>query len=312
MASGDIEWDISDAGHLFRYPSQWDPTSKTCGGYLEGKVTIPLEMIPQDEGDTSELFISVSPDYSSDDEEKMRRELGEQYLSIHPAILKVVRKKGGRRNGDAEPWPNSQHGIQEFSIRREDGKLLLYICNKTSGKDDHRNIPHSSLMFELKEESESISVKLGGGKDELMLVILLPKTDTRAKKGELNISSVLRSRLSEDVRDELTSKKLRGFFEKVDNRHTVRLVAKVSKGNMLLGSASSPGIPDTGHKSVGALNVSKASPLFSCDRGGTEVTMVSAFKNWHKSVIPTFYLKNRDGVRIAEDSDENVYLALPR
>ena len=170
MAIGVIEFDISGDGHLFRYPSQWDPKSKTCGGYLEGKVTIPMEMIPQDEGDISKLFISVSPDHSPDDEEQVRRELGEQYLSIHPAILKVVRKKGKKRNADAEPWPNSQHGIQEFSIRREDGKLLLYICNKTSDKDDHRKIPDNSLMFELKEESESVSVELGGGKDELMLV----------------------------------------------------------------------------------------------------------------------------------------------
>lgn len=166
-------------------------------------------------------------------------------------------------------------------------------------------------MFELKEESETVSVKLGGGKDELMLVILLPKTDARAKKGELNISSVLKERLS-GVCDEQTFKKLRGFFEKEDNQHTVRLVAKVFKDNMLLGCASSCGIPDTGHKSVGALNVSKASPLFSCDRGGTEVTMVSAYKNWHKSVIPTFYLKNRNGFKIAEDSTENVRLVQPK
>ena len=311
MASGDIEWDIGDDGHLFRYPSQWDPTSKTCGGYLKGKVTLPMEMIPQDEGDISELSISVSPDYSPDDQEKVRGELGEQYLSIHPAILKVVRKKDGRRNRAAEPMPNNQHGIQEFSIRREDGKLLMYICNKTSDKDDPRNIPDTSFMFELKVESETVSVKLGGGKDELMLVILLPKTDARAKTGELNVSSVLRSR-APGVCDELTFKKLRGFFEKADSRHTVRLVAKVFKDNKLLGSASSPGIPDTADKSVGALNVSKASPLFSCDRGGTEITMVSAYKNWQKSVIPTFYLKNRDGSKIAEDSAENRRLVQPK
>ena len=218
MTSGDIQWDIGDHGHLFRYPSQWDPTSKTCGGYLKGKVTIPLKMIPQVEGDTSELSISVGPDYSPDDQEKMRAELGEQYLSIHPAILKVVRKKDGRRNGEAEPWPNSQHGVQEFSIRRENGKLLLYICNKTSNKDDRRNIPDQSFMFGLKEENDTVAVNLGGGMDELMLIILLPKTDARDKKGELNISSVLRKRTPGGVCDELTFKKLRGFFEKADTQ----------------------------------------------------------------------------------------------
>ena len=312
MSSEDIEWDIDDHGHLYRYPSQWDPTSKTYGGYLKGKVTIPLEMIPQDEGDISELYILVSPDFSPEDQEKMREELGEQYLSIHPAILKVVRKKDGRRNGDAEPYPNSQHGVQEFFIRKEDGKLLLYIRNKTSDKDDQRNIPENSFMFELKKENDTVAVKLGGGKDELMLIILLPLTDVRDKKGELNISSVLRSRTSRGVCDELTFKKLRGFFEKADNRHTVRLVAKVFKENVLLGSASSPGILDTAHKSVGALNVSRAAPLFSCDMGGTEVIMVSEYKNWHKSVIPTFYLKSRDGSRIAEDSYENRRLVQPK
>ena len=217
MSSEDIEWDIDDHGHLYRYPSQWDPTSKTCGGDLKGKMTIPLEMIPQDEGDMSELYILVSPDFTPEDQEKMREELGEQYLSIHPAILKVVRKKDGRRNGDAEPYPNSQHGVQEFFIRKEDGKLLLYIRNKTSDKDDQRNIPENSFMFELKKENDTVAVKLGGGKDELMLIILLPLTDVRDKKGELNISSVLRSRTSRGVCDELTFKKLRGFFEKADN-----------------------------------------------------------------------------------------------
>ena len=118
MASGDIEWDIGDDGHLFRYPSQWDPTSKTCGGYLKGKVTLPMEMIPQDEGDISELSISVSPDYSPDDQEKVRGELGEQYLSIHPAILKVVRKKDGRRNRAAEPAKQPARNPRVFHPKR--------------------------------------------------------------------------------------------------------------------------------------------------------------------------------------------------
>ena len=91
MASGNIEWDIGDDGHLFKYPSQWGPTSNTCGGYLTGKLYLSKEVIPQVEGDARKLLISVAPDYWQDDEEMVRRELGERYLKIHPAIIKVVR-----------------------------------------------------------------------------------------------------------------------------------------------------------------------------------------------------------------------------
>ena len=106
------------------------------------------------------------------------------------------------RRGDAEPVPNSQHGVQEFSIRREDGKLLLFICNKTSGEDDHRNIPPEDFMFELSEENGNATVRLGDGKDELRLCILIPKIGD--KKDELNICSVLRSRVSGEMCEGVT------------------------------------------------------------------------------------------------------------
>ena len=163
-----------------------------------------------------------------------------------------------RRNGDAETFPNSQHGVQQFCLRREGGKLLLYICNKKSGKDDGRNIPDTDFMFELEEDDDTATVKLG--KDGLMLCILLSKTDVRDQRGELTTSSVLRSRTAGEACGEITLKKLRQFFEN-ENRHKVRLEIKVFEGSVLVGSATSPGILDKMDKKVGALNVSDLIPL---------------------------------------------------
>ena len=57
-------------------------------------------------------------------------------------------------------------------------------------------------------------------------------------------------------------------------------------------------ITDTGSKTVGALDVSDATPLLSCERGGRKVVMVSMFKDWDKSVRPVFCLTDREGNRI--------------
>ena len=304
MLNSDITWDIDDPGHLFKLPSQWGPTSNTCGGYLTGKLSLSSGVVPQVEGETRELFISTSPDYREDDQDMVRRELGDQFLDIHPAIIKVVRTTNSRRRGDMEPWPNKQHGVQEFYIRKEDGKLLLFICNKTSGEDDQRDIPDESFLFELKEVKGTTTVKLGGGKDELRLCILTPKIGD--KKGELNICSTLESRLSgKEVTGGEKFKKLRGIFDGCDNtfnRHKVRLMAEVFKDSLSLGSGFSRGIRNTADVNVGSIEVSKALPCYSSDRGGNEVIMVSEFKNWHKSAMPYFSLVDKDGLRIAEDA----------
>ena len=303
MFNSDITWDIDDPGHFFKHPSQWGPKSTTCGGYLTGKLSLSSDVIPQVEGKTRRLLISVTPDYREDDQEMVRRELGDRFLNIHPAIIKVVRTKEGGRRGDIEPWPNIQHGVQEFSIRKEDGKLLLSICNKTSGEDKDRDIPDEDFVFELKEVDGTVTVKLGDGKDELRLCILIPKIGN--KKGELNICSTLESRLSgEDVTGE-RFKKLSGIFDGVGNtfnRHKVRLMAEVLESDQLLGSGFSRGIQHTADISVGTIEVSEALPCFSSDKGGNKVIMVSEFKNWHKSAVPYFSLVNKDGLRIAEDA----------
>ena len=187
----------------------------------------------------------------------------------------------------AETFPNSQHGVQQFCLRREGGKLLLYICNKKSDKDNGRNIPDTDFI-----DTDFIDIS---------------KTDVRDQRGELTTSSVLRSRMTGEACGEITLKKLRQFFEN-ENRHRVRLEIKVFEGSVLVGSATSPGILDKMDKKVGALNVSDLippAPLYSCDKGGAKVIMVSAYKNWHKSVTPIFSLKDRNGSWIAEDSHEN-------
>ena len=303
MAIVDIEWDIGNHGHLFKYPSQWGPNSNTCGGYLIGKLSLSNEVIPQVEGDTRRLLISVAPDYGQEDQEMVREELGEHFLNIHPAIIKVVRTVNGTtsRRGGAEPVPNSQHGVQEISIRREGGKLLLYICNKTSGKDDHRNIPPEDFIFELTEENGAATVRLGDGKDALRLCILIPKIGD--KRGELNICSVLRSRVSGEMCEGVRFNKLRNIFDGAGNsfnRHKVRLMAEVFEDTRSLGSSFSCGIRHTADINVGTLELKEALPRFSCEMGGSKVLMVSEFKNWHKTAMPYFSLVDRDGLRLTE------------
>ena len=57
-------------------------------------------------------------------------------------------------------------------------------------------------------------------------------------------------------------------------------------------------ITNTGSKTVGALDVSDAIPLLSCERGNRKVVIVSMFKDWDKSVRLFFCLTDREGNRI--------------
>ena len=294
--------------HLFRYPSEWDPReglagqgkrSNTKGGYLEGKLELPPEVL----GEEVLVRLTTVPAYSPEDETRVRLEVGEEYLHIHPTVIGVIRKgRGMRRDKSKEPVPNIQHYRQEFLIKRENNQRLLKIKNQTSSKDDGRRpcIPLEDTMYELKED---LFLTLGRNARELNLVILIPKTEARSTEDDISIDKMLELRVpGSRARDKTAREKLKQLYvgKKAANLKRMRLKVEVisMKEDRLIATGVSEEVTDTGSKTVGALDVWDATPLMSCERGGRKVIMVSMFKDWDKSVKPFFCLTDRDGERI--------------
>ena len=91
------------SNHLFRYPSEWDPrqTGKTKGGYLEGSITLPNNLLG-----FMRMVLCTSPDCcvtKGFDKEILTKipHIGD----AHPTMIHVVRKSAGnRRIGHKEPY----------------------------------------------------------------------------------------------------------------------------------------------------------------------------------------------------------------
>ena len=314
MASRLPDVDITvEPHHLFRYPSEWDPRvdprgvkrNNTKGGYLEGSITLPVELRSK----TFLLRLSTVPDYTKEDEDNIEsllegysREEKREIMGIHPTIIAVIRKGHGmRRDKSKEPVPNKEHNPREFLVQRQNNdESILKICNIVSQKDEGRKqIFKEDIMFPLEEENGRLRLKLGRGNRELNLVVLIPKTEARCGEEDISMDQLLEQRLpGERYKSARTCLKENLFTgRRAYNLKKARIRVEVLSPNRseVLASGTSRGITDTGSKTVGALDIRDAHPLVSCERGGRKVIMVSEFKDWDKSVKPFFQLSDSEG-----------------
>jgi len=282
--------------HLFRYPSEWDPrqNGKTKGGYLEGKIILPKS------SRNLKLLISTHPEKRHNFKYAKDCESEEE---IHPTLIHVVRKgKGNRRYNEKEPVPNINHWQQEFEII--DRKV--YICNKTSEKDELRyqnendRILVKDEMFDINEE---MVLNIGKEAGELNMIILIPKTEKRANNNDVSLNKLLQSRTNNETALNALSETYTG--KNSVNLKKVRLKIDVFclESGVLLGSSLSCSISDTASKVHGAMDIHDATPLRSCADGGRKVVMIAEF-GLAKDVVPRFQLYDNSDRRLFEQEEQ--------
>jgi len=269
--------ELHTTSNLLRYVSEWDPREKahTKGGYIDGKIKIPNE--------PGKLRMTVQT-YPADDVPPI-------ISNIHPCLLHVVRIGKGKRDQDSEPVPTYYHWKQEFLI--ENG--IVKICNRTSNLDFDKNgkqrpVP---LIDDVTQLDSNGDIVLGRKKDQLNLIILQPKQQTRAKPNEATVTDVLRDRLCQNK--ELKIKNIQECENLFKGRENAKNLKKVrlkvdfyNEMDVHCGSAVSPQtIIDTGSKEIGSMDFYDATPHKSCVEGGRKVIMVSEY-NLDKNVAPIF------------------------
>ena len=160
-------------------------------------------------------------------------------------------------------------------------------------------IPPVDDMFPIGED---MIVHLGKDSTQLNLIILSPKTEKRASREEVSLSTILASRL--DNRREVLEEAL-AHYKNSTFQKQVKFKVEVFNvdSGRLLGSAISLPISDTASKAHGAMDMRDATPLVSCSRGGRKVVMVSEFP-LARDVHPRFQLYDRNGSRLKELEEE--------
>ena len=264
--------------HLFKYISEWNPEKKghTHGGYLEGEIELP-----EDRKDLK-IIISTHPVVTSD--------LPSELKEIHPALLHIVRKDKMRRRREREPIPNEQHWRQELNIINDE----VIIINRTSQLDQKRNIPNKDHLLQL---NGSRKLTLGGNRNEIKMVILVPKqTRNRTSTDDVTIQKVI----SERTKDEIATIRIQHKYEGQNNPNLRQVKLKVEcyaiRGkNPILSSISEP-ILDMGRAQYGPIEIQDANPLMSCEEGGRRIIILSAYDLSH-DVEPRYQLWNKEGLR---------------
>jgi len=282
---------INSTSNLLRYISEWDPRLKahTKGGYIDGEIKIPHIY------GKMKMIIQTYPAQES------------PVKDIHPCLLHAVRIGKGKRDAHLEPVPTYYHWKQEFSI--EDGNV--YILNKLSELDveDDCITPRSVPVIDKVTEVRRRSIKLGGRKGQLNLILLQPKQQTRAKKFEATITKVLSDRLGTS-NEEIIKEKEKYFQKKhMKNLKQIRLrVDFYDEYNQLCSSAISPQtVVDTRNKDIGFMDFYDACPLVSCEMGGRKIIMVSEYP-LASDVFPKFQVHDETGRHRPEF---DIYLTQP-
>ena len=142
-----VEVSIDEEGHLFRLPSEFDPTKeKSKGGFLNGEIELPF--YPR-------MVVTLSS-YPSEELLAEHPELG----TFSPCLLYNSRKKGGRLLYRRMYIPFLQHFQQQLLV--DNGSV--FIKSSPSKFDEARtdmdeNIPEWDKLFDL--DTKDMKLRLG-------------------------------------------------------------------------------------------------------------------------------------------------------
>ena len=267
---------------------------KAKGGYLEGSL-----QLPQTSGDLRIVISTMSPG----------SEGGDAVEQFHPNMIHLVRKEadGKNRVADKETVPNIHHWQLEMELKSEGRSLNLYVRNKTSEKDETREIPEVDFLFSIDPNR---ILKLGKEKKNLHLTILHPKTDKRSKGDEISLEKIVKVRIKNDKMGGQIQEKFSGKNSKYLKKVQLKCEVFDLESDELLGCCTSDVIKDPQSRDFGSLEMKEVRPRVSCELGGRSVLVVTEHPVKRGSVIPVLQLFDSHGQRL-EDEETRV-LAQPQ
>ena len=175
----------------------------------------------------------------------------------------------------------------------------VYIMNRTSNLDKIRDIKPIEEKVELFPLKPDNKISSGKGLEELNLVIIIPKSNKRARGEDISVDMLLKNRTKDPANLEMLTLKYTGRNSSNIRKVQLKLeIASLMTGKVL-GQRISKTIGDSNSSVFGALDIFDVAPLSSCEMGGQKVIIAAEFRISH-DVFPVFQLFNVEGKRIIE------------
>ena len=166
MAGVEVVIDPSREGHLFRLPSEFDPTKeKSKGGFLNGQIQLPF-------------FPRMVVTLTSHPSEELLADYPETELANHPelsnfspCLLYNSRKKGGRLQYRRMYIPFLQHYRQQLLV--DNGSVFIKSSPSKfdEARTDMEDIPEWDKLFDL--DTKDMKLRLGGTDKTLNIQVFL-------------------------------------------------------------------------------------------------------------------------------------------
>jgi len=304
MAGVEVVIDPSREGHLFRLPSEFDPTKeKSKGGFLNGQIQLPF-------------FPRMVVTLTSHPSEELLADYPETELANHPelsnfspCLLYNSRKKGGRLQYRRMYIPFLQHYRQQLLV--DNGSVFIKSSPSKfdEARTDMEDIPEWDKLFDL--DTKDMKLRLGGTDKTLNIQVLYPKTEACSKAEEdVTVTKMLE--------DRNIPRHFASFFNSGKNKthpnHVIRIKVDISVSAGMLpnkvehwvpyaGGLSEP-IVHTKSKNRGSFEMHDRNPGTSCSQGGVKVWMKSEFP-LPKDVVPEFQVWN-GGERLGKEEERRL------
>merc|ERR1719400_307031 len=134
------------------------------------------------------------------DEELCRQYPGLE--TVHPTILFIIRKGKGNRMTERETIPNHMNWKQELYVINRTVKIRNFITEVDESR--YPDIQPLAKVDDMFLVGEDMVLNLGRGQEELNMVVLIPKTESRSAEKEVTINSVMADRVpSSDLVEQL-------------------------------------------------------------------------------------------------------------
>ena len=198
---------------------------------------------------------------------------------------------------ERETIPNYKNWKQELYVINRTVKIRNFITEVDESR--YPDIQPLAKVDDMFLVGEDMVLNLGRGQEELNMVVLIPKTESRSAEKEVTINSVMADRVNDpDLVEQLVS----NFNKKSSNnikRLKLRLEVFSFQTNQLLMVGYSNAICDSSSKEHGILDFTEINVKSCCGRGGRKIFMISQGL-LAQDVQPRFQLFDKTGNRLED------------
>ena len=173
-----------------------------------------------------------------------------------------------------------------------------HFCNFSSERDEGRDIPGEDFLFPLNSERKLI---FGKNREELNIVILIPKSEKRASPGDVSLSHMIKNRVDPSL-VETTMKKYE--YKNSGNIKKMKIFVEIFdlSNDTMLGHGLSEEIKDKQSAAHGSFELNNVTPQVSCEKGGRLIQMTTE-QNISSTIVPVFQLLDSNGARIPQHDE---------